>query len=58
MTFTLNIDMDKRCPECGKMGAVGDGICLKCSVKAMSDKPMKSKTGQAAQKRFKEIINK
>jgi hypothetical protein len=52
MTVTITIDMDKKCVECGKGGAVPSGICMKCTTKAISGKPMKSAIGRAVQKRF------
>lgn len=50
---TLTINMDQKCAECRKQGATGSGLCLKCAVKAMGDKPMKSAEGRAARERFK-----
>jgi hypothetical protein len=50
--FTITIDMDKKCAECGRGGAVPSGICLKCTGKAISGKPMKSAQGRAVYKRF------
>jgi hypothetical protein len=58
MTFTLNIDMDKKCAECGKGGATDNGICMKCNTKAISGKPMKSAIGRAVQRRYMERIKK
>ena len=52
--FTITIDMDKKCAECGKGGAVPSGICLKCTTKAISGKPMKSLQGRLVQHRFME----
>lgn len=54
MTHTIIIDYLGRCPECGEMGTTGSGICLKCGVKVIKGKPMKSKIGQAVQQKFKE----
>ena len=52
-TRTITIDMDKRCAECGKPGAVGSGICLRCTVNAMDAKTaMKSRQGKAVQARY------
>lgn len=51
---TITIDMDKKCAECGKGGAVPSGICMKCTTKAISNKPMKSWQGRAVQKRWRE----
>lgn len=52
MTFTINIDMDKKCAECRKPGAVESGICLRCTSKALSGRPMKSAIGKAVQDRI------
>ena len=30
MTMTFSIDMDAKCPQCGKGGSVNGGLCLKC----------------------------
>lgn len=54
MTNVITIDMDKKCAECGKNGAVPSGICLKCTSNAISGKPMKSRQGQAVARRFNE----
>jgi hypothetical protein len=32
---TIEIDMSKPCPRCGKMGAANGGPCLKCVLKAV-----------------------
>ena len=34
-TPTITIDMDAKCPFCGKMGAVNNGICMKCALKIL-----------------------
>jgi len=36
MTTTININMDKKCIRCGKKGAMGNGICMKCLTKAIT----------------------
>ena len=51
-TYTVTIDMDKKCAECGKGGAVPSGICLKCTGKAITGKEMKSWQGRAVARRF------
>lgn len=56
MIPTLTINMDKKCAECGKMGASGSGICISCVAKAMEGKPMKSKVGKAVQDRIRQRI--
>jgi len=53
-SITITIDMDKKCAECGKGGAVASGICIKCTTKAITGKPMKSRQGQEVQKRIQE----
>lgn len=53
MTVTINIDMDRKCAECGKGGAVDSGICLKCTTKAFGATRMKSETGRAVQDRIR-----
>lgn len=50
----ITINLDKKCAECGKGGAVGNGICLCCTNKAIMGKPMKSLTGRAVQARWKD----
>lgn len=51
--FTININMDKRCPECGKGGATDNGLCLGCTKKAMdSAAKMKSENGKRVQERW------
>ena len=32
---TITLDMDKRCNRCGRPGAAGNGLCLKCVIWAM-----------------------
>ena len=34
-TPTITIDMDKECKQCGRKGAAGNGICMKCILKNM-----------------------
>ena len=50
--LVITIDMDKKCVECRKPGALASGICTKCAMKAMGDKPMKSEIGRAMHKRW------
>jgi hypothetical protein len=54
--FTITVDLDKKCAECGRGGAMPSQICLKCTGKAMSDKPMKSWQGRAVAARFKQNL--
>lgn len=49
---TITVDMDKKCAECGKGGAVDNGLCLGCTTKAIAGEAMKSKIGKAVQGRF------
>lgn len=53
---SILIDLDKKCMECGKLGAAESGICLKCAVKAINGKVMRSAAGQAVQRRIKREI--
>lgn len=52
MNIQINIDMDKKCPECGKGGATQNGLCLRCITKSMRGRPMKSDLGRAHQKQI------
>ena len=56
MSLVVNIDMDKRCAECGKGGATDSGICLRCAAKAIEGLPMRSSQGQAVQRRITAIL--
>lgn len=53
VTVHVNVDMDKNCAECGKGGAVQNGLCIKCTAKAFGAKPMKSAVGRAVQAHIK-----
>ena len=53
---TIDINMDRKCAECRKPGATGSGICLKCTTRAMHDKPLRSELGRAVQKRIHETM--
>lgn len=33
--FTITIDQNKKCLECGKGGATENGLCLNCTSKAL-----------------------
>jgi DNA-binding cell septation regulator SpoVG len=35
MTFTINIDMDRKCRKCHKGGATTNGLCLACISKGI-----------------------
>jgi hypothetical protein len=48
----VTINMDQKCAECGKGGAVPNGLCLKCTTKAcFTAKPLKSDQAQAVRLR-------
>ena len=32
---TIEIDFDKKCKTCGKKGACQNGLCIKCTSKAI-----------------------
>jgi hypothetical protein len=52
--LTIEIDMGKRCVECGKGGAMQSGLCLKCTSRAWhTDKPITSEQAKAVRKRFR-----
>jgi hypothetical protein len=56
VTHEIVVNMDKKCAECRKGGAVQSGICLGCTAKAMDLKrKMKSETGRAVQERFRRM---
>ena len=54
MTHVLNVDMDAKCPQCGKGGSVNGGLCFRCADKKIKqtiekrkgDKPMVSGIGE------------
>jgi hypothetical protein len=48
-TYRFEINMDKKCAECGKGGATGSGICLSCATRAISGGTMKSHEGRSVQ---------
>lgn len=55
MNYTITIDLDKKCAECGKGGAVPNGLCLKCTSKAFDPRAkMKTSVGRAVQRRWQE----
>jgi hypothetical protein len=49
-TYVLNIDLDKKCPLCGKKGSVNGGLCLGCATKKITggNKMIGAKTLQEA----------
>lgn len=38
MELNITIDMDKRCKECGALGALDNGLCLRCAFKKLREK--------------------
>ncbi len=54
-SVTITVNMDKKCVECGKGGAVDSGICLGCTTKALKGRLMKSPAGQAVAARFNKM---
>ena len=55
--IVLNIDMDKKCAECGKGGATDSGICLNCLARAMNPlHKMRSRQGAVVQARCAKIF--
>lgn len=52
---TITIDMDKKCAECGRGGAVESGVCLKCTGKAIAGRAMKSASGRAVALRWQNL---
>lgn len=56
--LVLNINMDKKCAECGKGGATDSGICLKCCTRSMNPlHTMKSRQGKVVQARYAKILH-
>ena len=58
MTATIEIDMDKKCVECGKSGPTPSGLCLPCISKAISGGKMKTYQGKLAKQRFDNLMKK
>jgi hypothetical protein len=57
-TFTINVNMDNKCVECGKGGATDSGLCLNCTCKALDPKRvMKSAIGKAVQQRHRAYLS-
>ena len=52
---SITIDMDKRCAECDKGGATESGICLRCIIKTMGNKPLKSREAIAFRQRMQQL---
>lgn len=56
--FVVNVDMGKKCIECGHGGAVSpNDICLSCMNRVVSGKKMKTHIGRLVQQRHQEAIN-
>lgn len=53
LRHTINIDLDKKCAECGKGGAVDSGICLACTIKVFGKAKLKSTQAQAIRARLR-----
>jgi hypothetical protein len=49
---TIIIDIDRKCAECRQDGAADNGLCLKCMIRAISGRVMRSIVGKAVQQRF------
>ena len=49
---TVTINMDRKCAECGKPGAAGSGICIRCVMKCMSERPLKSDEARSVRRRL------
>ena len=52
MQHEITVNLDTKCAECGKGGSCANGLCLGCTAKALANKPMKSKVGQAVRDRL------
>lgn len=52
---TITVHMSKPCAECGKGGASGNTLCLKCTGDAMGGKKMKSPAGREVARRFEKM---
>jgi hypothetical protein len=33
--LTFHVDMDQKCPKCGKPGSVNGGLCFACALKTL-----------------------
>lgn len=55
--LVININMDRRCAECGKQAGVAEnGLCLGCVSKAVQGKPMRSDVGKAVAARVRQHL--
>lgn len=50
--YSININEENKCAECGNGGATDSGLCLQCCAKVLSSRPLKSDTAKAARKRL------
>lgn len=50
-SFSIDIDLDKPCAECGKKGATQNGLCMNCTADVICGKKMKSEIGKAVVER-------
>ncbi len=58
-TPTITIQMGKRCAECREeTGVAANGLCLKCTGKALNGRAMKSPEGRIVAARFNELKKK
>lgn len=52
-TYNIDIDTDKKCAECKKVGATGSGVCLACAAKVLGNGRLKSPEAQALRVRMR-----
>jgi hypothetical protein len=55
-TFTINLG--EKCAECRQGGAYANGLCGKCTTKAIQSRTLKSAAGRAVAERFKQLVAK
>ena len=53
---TIQVDMTRKCNECGKFGSTPNRLCFGCTAKALGEFQMKSAAGKAVQQRFKDSL--
>jgi hypothetical protein len=54
MNIMIDINLDKRCVECGKGGATQNALCLKCWTKVMSEQPLRSELARGLRVRLRD----
>lgn len=55
MIVSIDIDLNKRCVECGQTGTINASpICMTCMSRAIEGKPMKTPFGQSYAQRVKD----